>query len=209
MFLRRSLLAVSLVALAATACTTTSQGEPRATPTETRSSGPTQKPSEDELPFAGAPAVDDPLDTSRYALDPCEALTATQVESLNLPSQGTIDDDVALGIGCNWKNADTRGEVKINFFLDDPRGLSPEYQADKNGKWAYFEELPDIGGYPAVSRDGVDDRHLGYCPVVVGVADDMVFEAIVQLSQANVGQKDPCEVAVQVAGMALQTMKGA
>jgi hypothetical protein len=39
------------------------------------------------------------------------------------------------------------------------------------------------------------------------VADDMAFESIVQLSQANVGKKDPCEVAVEVAGLALQTMK--
>ena len=45
-------------------------------------------------------------------------------------------------------------------------------------------------------------------PVVVGVADDMVFEAIAQLSERNVGQKDPCAMAAQAAGLALRTMTG-
>lgn len=199
--LRRSVLAASLLGLTMIAgCTTVSQGTPRPTESSTGSG-------DEELPFAGAPKVDNPLDTSRYEQDPCKSLTSDQTTSLNLPATGTIDKRIALGIACDWFNPDTRGEATIAFLTDDPRGLSPEYDANDRGRWVYFEELPKIEGYPAVARAGTDDRDIGGCSVVVGVADDMVFESIVQLSQANIKHKDPCELAVQVAGMALKTMK--
>ncbi len=116
-------------------------------------------------------------------------------------------DNVTLGNGCAWYNKETGGEVNIVFAAGEQDGLSSEYQAHEDGKWEVFEKIPDIEGYPAVIRAGSDRRDLGNCLVVVGTADDMVFESIVQLSDANVGQKDPCDVAVQVAGLALQTMK--
>ncbi|MFC4852292.1 DUF3558 domain-containing protein [Actinophytocola glycyrrhizae] len=212
MLVRRSLLATGLLGLAlVSACTQISEGEPRAAtaeaPTSTSAPNTTGNGGDEELPFAGAPKVDNPLDTSRYEQDPCQSLTADQAQSLNLPPTGTINNDVALGIGCDWFNEETRGEVTIAFIVDDPRGLSPEYEANEAGKWKIFEELPDIEGYPAIIRSLSDTRELGDCSVLVGVADDMVFASNLQLSQANVGKKDPCEVAVQVAGMALQTMK--
>jgi hypothetical protein len=207
MFLRRPAIVASILALAlSSACTTTSQGEPRpATTTDTSTSNTSDNG--EELPFAGAPKVDNPLDTSRYEQDPCLSLAEDQARGLNLPPTGETSDDVVLGNGCEWRNKETRGFAQIVFLVDDPRGLSPEYKASKEGKWAYFEELPDIEGYPAIARSGTDDRDIGHCSVLVGVADDMVFVAVAQLSQANIGQKDPCEVATQVAGLALQTMK--
>ena len=209
MLIQRCTLGASLLVLAlVSACTTTSHGEPRPVEAETATSGPaptTSGNSDEELPFAGAPKVDDPLDTSRYEQDPCLTLTAEQTEPLNLPGKGEINDKVALGIGCDWFNRETRGEVSINFIVDDPRGLSPEYESEQQGEFPDFTELPAIDGYPAITRDGASEY--GDCTIVVGVADDMAFESIVQLSQANVGQKDPCEVAVEVAGLALQTMK--
>jgi hypothetical protein len=149
--------------------------------------------------------VDSPLDTSRYQQDPCQALTADQAQDLNLPPTGETMENVALGNGCEWMNPNTRGIVDIVFIVDDPRGLSPEYQSKNNGKAPDFQEFPDIEGYPAITRSGADQ--FGGCTIVVGVADDMAFESTVQLSQANVGEKDPCDVAVHVAGLALQTMK--
>lgn len=158
------------------------------------------------MPFAGAPKVTDPLDTSRYEQDPCQSLTADQAQSRNLPPTGTINNKVALSKACEWKNPTTRGYVQISFIVDDPRGLSPEYDANNRKKWAYFDILPKIEGFPAVARDITEGRDNGYCSVVVGVADDMAFESNVQLSQANVGFKEPCGVAVDIAGLALQTM---
>ena len=159
------------------------------------------------MPFAGAPEVDDPLDTSRYEQDPCKALSAEQAQELNLPAAGKPTDDEVLGTGCDWFNEESRGEVQIVFIVDDPRGLSPEYEANNRGDWAYFDELPRIEGYPAVARSRLDDRDNGRCTVVVGVADDMAFETVLRLSDANVGHRKPCEVASDVAGKALETMK--
>lgn len=159
--------------------------------------------------FAGAPKVDDPLDTSRFEADPCQTLGADQTQPLNLPATGEPMAHVALGVGCEWKNTESRGYAQIIFADEGQDGLSAEYQADADGDWEYFEELPDIEGYPAITRAGSDSRDVGHCIVVVGVADDLVFESIAQLSERNVGHKDPCVMAAQAAGLALQTMKRA
>jgi len=213
MLIRHSLLLASLVGLGLlSACTTTSKGDPRPTDSAENtaaSSTPQTSDNGEELPFAGAPKVTDPLDTSRYEQDPCQSLTSDQAQSLNLPPTGKINDKVALSNACEWFNPDTRGRVMVSFIVDDPRGLSPEYDVKNRGGWEFFEELPNIEGYPAIARNNPDDRDIGRCTVVVGVADDMAFAIDLKLSQVNIGVKDPCEVATDVAGLALQTMKEA
>lgn len=209
---RLTLLVTGLLCVAlATGCTTVSQGEPAPVTTTTTDTTDTTDPSETgdpggDLPTDGAPAVTDPLDTATFQQDPCRALTADQSTQLNVGSSGKSRDG-ALGNGCEWANADTLGSTIIDFLDKDPRGLSAVYQANKQGKWAYFEELSPIEGFPAVARDLVDDRDKGQCAIVVGVSDKVAFSLFLYLSRANTGQKDPCEVASQVAGMALQTMK--
>jgi uncharacterized protein DUF3558 len=212
MLLRRLLLLASLLGLTlVSACTSTSKGDPLPADTTgaTPSSSTPRTPGDEDgkLPFAGAPKVDNPLDTSKYEQDPCKSLSAEQAQYLNIPLTGKFDDGVALSTACEWKNQTTRGYVRIFFLVDEPRGLSPEYKKDQKGEWAYFEVLPDIEGYPAIARDGSDERDRGYCVVMVGVADDMAFGVSLQLSLANVGRKDPCPKAAEVAGLALKTMK--
>jgi hypothetical protein len=205
----RHTLLVALLGLALTGCTTTSSGDPApaddrptAEPTET---APSSDP-EADLPYAGAPKIDDPLDTSDYQQDPCQTFTAAQTSELRLDASGK-PVDAPLGNACEWDNDQTRGYVQIRFTNKNPVGLSGEYQADKNGEFAFFDVLDPIEGYPAVANDVTDRRPRGLCIVVVGVTDEVTFATVVQLSQANVGQKDPCDTAADVAGMALQTMK--
>ncbi len=194
-------------------CTTTSQGEPGAATTGTAGTAttgstpdsPTGDPNGD-LPTDGAPDVSNPLDTTAFQEDPCKALTASQTQGLNVPSTGEQYDD-SLGNGCKWTNAETHGETIIGFLDKDPRGLSAVYKANEQGKWAYFEELSPVEGYPAVARSQSDERADGYCSVVIGASNEVAFDVYLRLSQANIGNRNPCEVATQVAGMALQTMK--
>jgi hypothetical protein len=211
MGVRLTLLAVGVLGLVFTSgCTTSSHGSPQPAttgPSSSNSADNTTGNEGDDLPYAGAPKVDDPLDTSRYEQDPCQSLTADQTEPLNLPPNGKPMENVALGNGCEWKNTESRGYAQIVFADGDQDGLSSEYQANEDGDWEYFEELPKIDGYPAITRAGTDSRDVGHCIVVVGVADDMVFESIGQLSEANIKQKDPCEMAALAASLALQTMK--
>jgi hypothetical protein len=197
-------------------CTTTSEGTPSPTPTsdatvESTISTPqpsgTSEPRGDELPYAGAPEVDNPLDTTRFQQDPCQSLTAAQAQELNVNWPGELRE-AALGNRCRFKGvSDPGARVEVAFLDKDPRGLSAEYQAEEDGKWEFFEVLDPIEGHPAVARAGTDDRPNGGCTVVIGASNEIAFEVALLLSQANIGVKDPCETAAMVAGMALQTMK--
>lgn len=161
----------------------------------------------EQLPSDGAPKVKDPLDVRRYQQNPCRMLTAEQLHELNLPIHGD-QPQAPLGLACEWMNPETRGDVEIQWGDKNPRGLSGAYAARKADRWAYFVEYPDIEGFPGVAASQSDNRNLGECNVEVGVADQLTFIAFIGLSPANVGKKDPCEVAVQVAGMMVKTMKG-
>ncbi len=191
-------------------CSNTSEGTPRPTPTtETSAESPSgsDEPDGEELPFAGAPKVNDPLETTRYQQDPCLALTSGQTEELNVNSPGEPRDG-ALGNACNWGGKDDRRALVELAFLDEyPFGLSAAYQANEDGKFDFFKVLPPIEGYPAVAFAGTDDRQNGGCAVDAGVSDEIAFGVMIRLSTANVGEKDPCETAAMVAGMALRTMK--
>ena len=197
-----------LVLVVVAGCTTTSEGEPLPVTTEkTTSTGDMPSTSSgQQLPFAGAPKVHAPLDTGRFQQDPCRALTTEQVQSLDFPPVGEARD-APFGKACTWSNRDTGGRATVHFLDRDPRGLSAEYQAHEDGKVAFFDELPLIEGYPAIVSNLEDDRSIGRCTVVVGVSDQVRFEVPIWLSQVNIGTKDPCEIAVMVAGLALQTMK--
>lgn len=193
-----------------TGCTTTTAGQARpdagSTPDPgTETSDSTSDP--DEPPSGEAPKVEDPIDTTKFQENPCLSLTPEQTGGeLDVGTSGKVQN-AALGKACEWQNDSTRGEVQIRFLDKDPRGLTPEYEAEEDGRWAYFEELPLIEGHPAVSRSQIDDRDQGICTVVVGASDEIAFEARVRQAQEDVGTTDPCDVAVDVAGMAVNNMK--
>jgi len=113
-----------------------------------------------------------------------------------------------LGNICEWANKETRGLADIRMHDKNPRGLSATYAADKQGKWAFFEPLSPIEGFPAVAYDITDERSRGECAIAIGVSNEIAFDVSLRLSADNVGAKDPCETAATVAGMMLQTMKG-
>jgi hypothetical protein len=148
------------------------------------------------------------LDTDRFEQDPCQVLSAAQVEQLK--AQPGEQHDGGLGNACEFRSrADRLARIDVAFADEYPHGLSALYQGDKDGKWAYFEELPPIGGYPAVAYDSVDRRDTGACAVDVGTSDEVAFEVTMRLSEGNVGKKDPCATAAMVAGLVVETMKGA
>ena len=201
--------AFSMVVIAG--CTTVSPGEPvRATTVEntttSESTAPPTTSSDQELPFAGAPKVDNPLDATRFRQDPCQALTQNQAQSLGLPASGA-PRDMPLGNACEWRKSGSTGSATVHFLDRNANGLSAEYQANEDGKYAYFNVLPLIEGYPAVATDIVDGRDGGRCTVVVGVSDKLAVEFPISLALDSIGNTDPCETAAKVAGLALQTMK--
>lgn len=205
MRIRHTMPAIGLICLTIAGCTTVSPGE--ATPAPTSEASSTSSSNNDDLPTNGAPKVENPLKgTSRFEQDPCSILTAEQAENLDLPATGKKDEGAA-GLDCEWRNPDTRGRVTIGLLVNIDSGLSAAYAAHERGEYSLFDSLPPVEGYPAVAL-GIDDhRSEGLCSVEVGLTDQLAFHVDVQLSQVNVGTKDPCETAAKVAGQALQTMK--
>lgn len=198
---------IGLLCLVLAGCTTTSQGEPTPETTSAITDSPSSSTDEnDDLPTNGAPKVGDPLDTTRFQQEPCATLTKAQAADLNLPATGEPTDIVG-GVGCEWDNRDTRGYALVGFVTSNSKGLSNVYASNERGEYSYFNPLPDINGYPGVVAHIEDSRSRGICGVFVGVTDELVVDIAVKLSAANVGNADPCEVVVDVAGMALQTMK--
>ncbi|TDV50715.1 DUF3558 domain-containing protein [Actinophytocola oryzae] len=206
MRLRLALVVATLTLAVASGCTTTSAGSPfPGSSVKTSTSGDTG--SDGDLPTDGAPEVADPLDVSRFEQNPCEALTAEQTRTLNIPATGEPLDD-AVGKGCAWENTETHGAANIRFSSEDERGLSSVYREARGSAWAYFEQIGDIEGHPAVAFDPDTKEPRDDCTVAVGVSDQLVFGVRVDLSDDNIDKKNPCDVTAQVASMMMRTMLG-
>ncbi|MFC4858931.1 DUF3558 domain-containing protein [Actinophytocola glycyrrhizae] len=201
----------ALFVVLAAGCTDSTAGRATPEPTSTTAEGteaPTEStPDSDKLPTDGAPEVDDPIDTAKFQENPCLSLTSEQSADIFDVGAAGRQSGGPLGETCEWRNESTHSRVWIGFLDKDPRGLSAEYGANEDGRWAFFEPLPPIEGQPAVARGRLDDREIGICTVVVGASDEIAFETRVQLSQGNIGKMDPCAAAADVAGEAVKTIK--
>jgi hypothetical protein len=194
------------VALAACKSTSPGNATPAGTSAGTTSVTTTASNTSPQLPSDGAPKVDNPMDAAKFREQPCLALTQQQATQLNVGFPGKQRQG-PLGQVCDWETPQDSGLIDLQWSDKNPRGLSAEYKANKDGKWAYFKELPPIEGFPAIAADATDGRQRGECTVAVGVSDQYSFALGLVQSRSKVGTADPCDVAVQVAGMVLTTMK--
>jgi hypothetical protein len=160
----------------------------------------------DELPTNGAPKVENPIDATHFEQNPCDALTPAQASRLNVPPEGTRSD-TSFGPGCAWRNPETGGNFHFGILTETKRGLSDTYRSNDNGKFTYFEPLADLEGSPAVAFDTDEKTPTIQCSVVVGLTDQLTIQTLTQLSPANVGRTDPCEVAIMATGEAMKTIK--
>lgn len=204
----RTRLAVAL-ALASTVlasgCTVPSAGTPRPAST---TQAPTANP-DSALPSDGAPRVKNPLDASHFERHPCDALKSEDAATLNLPPDGKQESDVRIGESCLWYNHETGGSLGATFYSKSKRGLSSLYREAHKSNWAYFEQVDDIEGHPAVASSIKEDKPQYGCVVDVGLTDQLLFSSDVALSDANVGKADPCLLAAKAAGMMMRTIREA
>lgn len=203
-------LALGLLGFALVAgCTSTTAGSAEPAPTDSSSESPTAPTEQSDGPSDGAPDVADPIDVSQFQEDPCQAFTAEQLGTLAVNPDGESSAEPS-GKACRWRHPDGRGSVQLTFLDQNDRGIGGVYAGEARGEWVFFEEMPPLdGGYPVVSFGKLDDRDTGRCAVAVGVSNQVAFLLHLAQSAANVGAEEPCEVASRVAGMALETMKGA
>ncbi|UUV32251.1 DUF3558 domain-containing protein [Amycolatopsis roodepoortensis] len=172
---------------------------PPPSPTTTRTIGLTTR----VPPYAGAPAVRDPLPGTVLSGHPCAtALTPVQVKQiLGIEASGSPDRNEPAGPTCLWENPATARTVRVVYATTHRQGLSAVYpsRSPEEG-WVWREGT--VGGFPSVvtTRDPQ-----WYCTVTVGLADD----AAVGVSLlGRVGDtRDVCAATGQAAELVVATLR--
>ncbi|TCP56520.1 uncharacterized protein DUF3558 [Tamaricihabitans halophyticus] len=197
--------AVAVISVLLAGCSTEEPGSAAPAETQDTASPSTSAPGgTDDLPAGGAPAVEEPLDTSKFEQDPCAALTVEQLNELNLPEQGE-ERDGGAGPTCGWNNRETTGSATIILVTASDRGLTALYET--RGDYEVFEPVDLIEGHPGVVYSSAEKANW-HCTVAVGLTDELAMDVNVRLSRANRGG-DGCGTVQGIAGYMLQTMKAA
>lgn len=194
---------VSIVVLLAVAGCTSTPGKPMPEP----GSSSQQVPSTTgQASSPAVPKVANPIDTTRFKGAPCDALTSAQVAELFGPGVEPKTDLAGVGgPSCRLDSPSTDGAHLSVIF--GSLSLADFYRA-KDTTYPFFRELPSVEGYPVVAYDiAGDHRSEGQCQVALGTSDTAAVGFGVMQAQANIGRKDPCEAARDVASMALANMR--
>jgi hypothetical protein len=204
--MRRMILLFSASLLALTACSGTKSGT--ATPIGTAPI-PTSPSSEDAVPGPGVPAVENPLDTSQFKKAPCEALTNDEVTTLLGPTASPKEElDAPGGPTCNWHPSGvTQASIGVIFNKVNNAGLTGIYEK-KNTTYPFFEPQDPIDSYPVVAYGLKDERSSGgLCALAIGTSDREMIDVSIAQSETNIGKKDPCAAAREVAGKVLEQLR--
>lgn len=165
-------------------------------------------PTSQALPYAGAPTVAQPLETKSIDNDPCAVATDAQIVAITgIALNARSVDGTAKARRCSWSLVDGFGLLSGGTLVVDDRGLSSSYELHAAGKMTQFEVVPPIDGYPAVVATKAPRE--GYCPLRVGLRDDLTYLASADLSPRHPAFKDPCSVSRKVAELAIRHLKGA
>ena len=204
--MRRTFFLLSASLLALTACTPQTTGTPSPS---SNSPGRTSSGSADQVPGAGAPKVENPINVTRFLQAPCDALTAEQVDSfLGKGVSPKPDLKGQAGPECFWHSPSiSQAGVGVIFTHAANLGLTSVYAA-RGTKYPFFKPLEPIDGYPLVAYDGEGDQSSkGRCTVAVGASNTQAIDISITQSEENVGKKDPCIAAREVAGKVLTNLK--
>lgn len=187
-------LAIAIILIAVSACTSDAGEYQWATPISTMTSvrAGSSSPSGDGSRVA--PRIAHPLDASRFIAAPCSALTAADLAGLHVINPvNSGADRIPAGVLCAWAGS-PGGDISIGWETVITNGLSNLYS--RRSTIAYWQPLT-ISGYPAAYGDAVgDSRSRGNCVINVGVSDQLYFNAEFS-DPANAGSS--CVLAAQVA----------
>lgn len=205
--MRRTIVLLGASVLALAGCTTENNGTPSTsagTPSQTLPSGPA-----DEVPGPGVPRVESPIDITHFQQAPCDSLTTTQVSEL-LGSGVTPKPDLnsPAGPSCIWNTPRiSQAGAHVTFTNVDKLGLTSIYRA-QGKKYPFFVQMDPIDGYPIVAYGVADERsNRGRCTVALGTSDTQVADINIAQSEENIGKKDPCAAAHDVAAKVLGNLK--
>lgn len=151
------------------------------------------------------PSVENALDVSKLAADPCSGLTATQLEPYAGAIRGSRKSDRRNGPICSLFSVDgNRIGVAIFVFPDigGPAGI-------KNGIFPYKKDAGFIADYPAVHQAQDDNGPQdGECETLVAVSD----RAAIAVYLTSTNKSDPyfsnmCAASDKLAELAIANLK--
>lgn len=204
--MRGTLLGLGATVLLVSACTATQNGT--ATPSLTDPVTSATGDSAPQLPGAGVPDVATPIDTTRFQQKPCMTLTDTQITELLGPDTAAKPQDIGdFGVGCAWHpRSVTQATVSVIYATKNRIGLTALYQ-QKGTTFPLFVPMDPIDGYPTVAYGQADLRPKGNCAIAIGTSNQDIVDVSVALSEGNVGKKDPCVAAHDVAATVLTNLR--
>ncbi|MFD2417971.1 DUF3558 domain-containing protein [Amycolatopsis pigmentata] len=154
---------------------------------------------------SGAPHVSAPLNVDRINANPCDALSADQIDRLGMVGPGRPSRD-SIGTMCQWTSASYKtNTMSISLITANDLGLGNIY--NKKSEQAYFEPTT-IDGYPAVYASQPDDRSTGDCVLAVGLTDQRMVLVQAQLGD-GLNRSNPCPVNERTAKAMIEHLKGA
>lgn len=169
------------------------------------SSEPTTPPSPSASPSSNVPEVTNPLDVSTVAADPCTALTATDVDELELDPEPKRRSN-HTGELCTWNNEDILIGALTVLVYDTDDGLAAIYRQEDTA--AQFEPT-EVMGYPGVFADALSEAGSrtaeGRCILYLGVSDQDVLAMLIQFDRGPDVER-PCEVAADLARRTLANL---
>ncbi|UMP02314.1 DUF3558 domain-containing protein [Amycolatopsis sp. EV170708-02-1] len=202
--MRRTVLIVGAVALTVCACSPPAT-DGTAAPT---SGGVSPSPSAPATAPPEIPKVESPIDLARFKQAPCSALTKPQVGDLLGATPDGQARDGAAGPACTWViPSTTRPLISVVFTNTQDSGTAKIYAA-KGKSYRLVEPLKPVDGYPLTAYGITDERSMGRCSAALGTSDTETIGIAAEQSEANVGKKDPCDVAREAAIRVLATIRG-
>ncbi len=157
-----------------------------------------------------APPINSPeLDLASYESRVCDLLTPAQLAPFAIHGTGKAKDGPA-GPACTWNPPDTSAGARIDLAILSKAQNGWEGIYERRGSFAFFEEVGDINGYPAVHRDVDGDQSAeGVCFTAVGARADLVFDVVAHVNvRSSPEYKDACSVSDRVAGLVIDTLRG-
>ncbi|QYN18854.1 DUF3558 domain-containing protein [Amycolatopsis sp. DSM 110486] len=175
--------------------------------TSPSASAPTDSAQNVSLPYAGAPKVSNPLQSSLLGAQPCqEGLTSSQLtDVLGKVVAGSPTTTAGLGPSCTWTNSEKGSSVDVAYDTATNDGLSSWYQNTKPK--AVVWQPTQVQGFPAVAHvtnGGAPDE---FCQVTIGINDQRTIDVSVGLGPAKKGKLNPCQAAEQVADMVMTNLR--
>ncbi|MGW4057324.1 DUF3558 domain-containing protein [Amycolatopsis sp. NPDC004747] len=205
--MRRMIVLFSAPLLLLAACTTSTPGNPL--PSSSTTGQPSPSNAGDGVPGPGVPKVNTPIDTTYFKQAPCDTLTAVQINELLGPDVTPKPDlNGPGGPGCSWSTPQvSQAGVSVIYNNVDKVGLTAIYEK-KGTTFPFFLPMDPIEGYPLVAYGMLDERETrGRCAVALATSDHDIIDVSIAQSEDNIGKKDPCTAAHNVAAKVLGNLR--